>query len=138
MSEEIKNMANTRVTGFQSVSDFHAPRSWLAVAGFYFFYLLIGLVLCGTAGGLTGAIVGGTTAEDGYRLGVKAGRVVAVIYCTGLYGIIVYAQRAWRNPWHMAGIAATLIASLLGGTLLGLIPATIAIGIRNKKNTEQP
>lgn len=106
---------------FKNLSNFSYKRSNTEAFGFYiaYFFLIIA-VSVGLA--LLMSIV--LNIANSYSDGVNIGTGVAMILSTGLAGLIVKAKNLQNDPKYLVIAASALVLGLIGGALLGLLPAT--------------
>jgi hypothetical protein len=146
-------MSQQRVTGFSSVLDFYAPRSLLACIGFYAFHVVVAGIVLSAIGVALGQMTGLvdahaiTTAGDMHQqfaVGIQEGKKVAAkfvpalsfIYCTAVFMTIVAQRTMWKNPWYVGALLITVVLSL-GGTIFGLFPAAVTLGIDPKNPSDR-
>ncbi len=107
---------------FANLADFGFRRTPLQAFGFYLAYFVLFLALAGLVGALV-ALAAGDRANVA-DLATRMGILTAVIACTALSFAIV-AKKQLMN--HFPSILLALLAGvlgMLGGALLGLLPAT--------------
>ncbi|MDP9128160.1 MAG: hypothetical protein M3N08_07880 [Pseudomonadota bacterium] len=119
--------------GIQSVFDFYWPRSWKGGVAFYLFHVVALAILLAVVGKIVFIVMADMDAEKIRQVSMLAGEVVAVLYCTTLYSLILYARRTWMKPLYIAGIILTVVLSLFKGGLLGVIPAALTLCLKAKR-----
>jgi len=123
---------------FKNLLDFSFKRTFIQALGFYIAYFVLGAVLCGIVSGITGQILsaigypGIETFTGGYKIGLKVGAFVAVVYCS-ILSFLVLKQKQLFTQFGAILIALTsILFSIAGACLLGLIPIAILSTWNNK------
>jgi hypothetical protein len=123
-------------TGIPSLRDFRLQRSWMAALGFYLAYVVIGGFLGFIFVSVLSAILmPQATYEQGFAVGVLAGRLLAMIYVTSIFGVITYKRRAWRNWIYLIGLLLSVVLACFVGALGGLLPTGVLLCIRGPEPT---
>jgi hypothetical protein len=106
---------------FKDLMAFAMVRTPLQAFGFYIVYFLIGLLVGALGGTLGGAFTGVAPGADSFAVGAKWGLVFVVPYVL-LVGLIVAFNKKLGLGYYVLALVGAILA-VLGGGLLGLIPA---------------
>lgn len=113
---------------FKNLMDFSYKRTTLEAIGFYFAFLFLSILIAGVVGGILGMMVG---VQKAGAIGRMGGYIVAIIFCTYLSFQIIREKNLFKNFGAIVLFLLTILLSLFGGGLLGLIPTTML----SSKNT---
>ena len=91
--------------------------------GWYFVFLLSGMLLGGIAGFITHVVATSTSFGEGFRRGISVGQIVIIPYTIGL-GILLVWNRP-KNAVNILLVVSGAALSILLGALGGLIPLAV-------------
>lgn len=103
---------------FDNLFDFKAERSKAQALGFYIAYLLFLLLI----GALLGGVVGASGGD--FQDGLKTGQIAVIILCP-LLSFLIIAKKGALSVGNVVLALVSGILAMLGGGVLGLIPAGI-------------
>ncbi len=107
---------------FTNLFDFSFDRTAKQAIGFYVAWLVILAVACGLVSAAATPLLGASNFRTGFSTGVKVGQSFSILANTVLAFWILKS----KNSFSFGNVVLAFIAgalSILGGGLLGLIPA---------------
>lgn len=107
---------------FKNLMDFSYKRTTLEAIGFYFAFLFLTILIAGTVGAVLGMIVG---VQKAGAVGGMGGYCISIIFCTYLSFQIMREKNLFKSFGAIILFLLTILLSMLGGGLLGLIPTTM-------------
>ena len=102
---------------FKHLTNFKYKRKGWEPFGFYLAYLLL-VILITT---ITGGIIGSFNRPDTLLAGIRAGTIVAVVFCLALSYIVANAKKLTKSYSNLVLILLSGVLAIWGGGLLGLI-----------------
>jgi len=115
---------------FKHLTNYAFERTGKQAIGFYFAYLFLGLIL----GSLTGVVYALGTGDNSFEGGVRAGQMMAIVYCLGLAASIAYFKGMLSSFKGILLVAISGLIAVLTGALGGLIPVAYLSNARNSYN----
>jgi hypothetical protein len=107
---------------FTNLFDFSINRTAKQAVGFYIAWLVILAVSCGLVSAAASPLLGASNFRTGFSAGVKVGQSFSILANTVVAFWILKSKRSFSfGNVVLAFLAGAL--SILGGGLLGLIPA---------------
>ncbi len=109
---------------FKKLTDLSFKRSWLQALGFYLAYFLLALIIGGIFGAIAGALFAkAETIQAGFEAGQRGGVLVATLFPPIVCLMILKSKKMLNNFWYILLALFSGVLGVLGGALLGLIPA---------------
>lgn len=110
--------------------DYSYRRSAPEAVGFYLAYLLLSIIVGAISGVVYSTIIG---SSDGFHDGMKAGSVMAVIYCTVLGFCVIRSRKTYKRFVSILIYLLTILSSLLFGSLLALVFVAVLTTIKSEE-----
>jgi hypothetical protein len=106
---------------FNRLTDFSYKRTGKEAFGFYLFYVLVTIILCGIVGGIAAAFGSAGNFQEGFVQGMKIGPYVSGLICFVISSLLLVRKNLLK-PYYF--LLLPLVSGLLGfaiGCFFGLI-----------------